>query len=96
MRFFGANAVKENLDESKHTPGQDGVVSFIESTASSESVASSTFSTARSTQGTGDAPKEPGAANPQSTANMRGADARLIAETNQVWKPRLVLFNVTL
>jgi serine/threonine protein kinase len=24
---------------------------------------------------------------------MRGADARLIAETNQVWKPRLVLFN---
>ena len=101
MRFFGANpnAAKEDLDESKHTPGQDGGVSFIEVpcnpevTASSDSVPSSTFSTARLSVSTGDAPKEPAATNPQSTANMRGADARLIAETNQVWTPRLVLFN---
>ena len=101
MRFFGANpnAAKEDLDESKHTPGQDGGVSFIEVpcnpevTASSDSVPSSTFSTARLSVSTGDAPKEPAATNPQSTANMRGADERLIAETNQVWTPRLVLFN---
>ena len=101
LRFFGANpnAAKEDLDESKHTPGQDGGVSFIEVpcnpevTASSDSVPSSTFSTARLSVSTGDAPKEPAATNPQSTANMRGADARLIAETNQVWTPRLVLFN---